>query len=456
MINRPNNMFLFSQTSGSGAFEPDAEWLALEQKLRERALLIDPDIQWLAALAATRGLANSQWARNKIRLILEGEQIEDMRTENAFRPPAPAAMLSQGQLHLFHQADGLAWLIPLTALTRGVFLTGPQGSGKSRLLVYLCWQLSRLGIPYTVIDPKEGLKAWADYINARYYDISAWSLDFKPPAGTLYETFLPALMPQLADIIGVVYGTEILQQAASICIELRNRYVQQTGTNTEISLQDIYQALPLVSEVSKGRRYGYREAVSTGLSRILTGSGELFKCRKGVDLSILLNQNNVLGCADLTDEFATRWLPVYLLEWVSFESRNRAPTDAPKRVFIFDDASRYLAARGAFERQGSTSSLTHLLAKLRSTGNCTLFTTQIPHMSDAGVLALSHTVVCVGGLQYGPDTKILAEMMGLSPEQRIALSRLRKRQAVGICGSCQWTRPVHGYTVDVPDRGEQR
>ncbi len=448
-VSYKNDNLFNRNLSSCGASDIDPQWLDLEERLRQRHLLVDPDIRHLASIASNPAYANCRWARRQIVRILVGQQIDDMRSQDVFRPYGPAQLLSNGKLHLINQADGLPWLVPTTALPRGVLLTGPQGSGKSRLLIYVCTQLNKLGIPYIIIDPKEGLKDWAGYLNATYIDIANLSLDLKPPSGISYSEFLPALMPQLADIIGVIYGTEILQQAASVCIELRKKFIQKTGKTTQICLYDIYQALPFVQGVTRGRRHGYCEAVSTGLSRIITGSGNLFKCRKGADLSVLINTNVIIGSASLTDEFATRFLPVYLLEWASGHHRGHNPTDNPRRVFIFDDASRYLAARGAFEKPGSTSAITHLLAKLRSTGNCTIFTTQVPHLADPGVTALSHTVICVGGLQYGPDSRIIAEMMGLTEPQRIALSRLRKRQAVGICGSSDWTAPVHGYTVEV-------
>jgi hypothetical protein len=78
-------------------------------------------------------------------------------------------------------------------------------------------------------------------------------------------------------------------------------------------------------------------------------------------------------------------------------------------------------------------------------------TTQIPHLADPGVLALSHTVVCVGGLHYGKDTRLLAEIMGLNEEQRSGLSKLNQRESIGFCAGSSFSGVVHGYTCDVPD-----
>jgi hypothetical protein len=443
--------FLFDEDNNPfQSLSTDEKWLQLEQQLRQGQLLDNPLIQWLTGYASCKNSPNSLWARKKLQLIVESERIQDMRTQDSFRPLAPMQLLSDGDIHLFNQVDGIEWWVPKRALTRGIILTGIQGGGKTRQLIYLCSQFNKMGIPFLIIDPKQELKGWSDYLGAYYIDCSKIRLDLKPPSGLDYQEFLPALMPQLADVLGVIYGTEILQQAAQICIDLRERYIENTGNETEICLQDIYDAVPGVPGVSKGRRYGYREAVSTSLSRILTGSGELFKCRKGVNLSKLFDTNCIIGCRSITDEFAAKWLAVFLLYWL-FESERYVPSsDKSKRAVIFDDASRYVSNQASNTNQPNTSGLTHILSRLRSSGNCAIFCTQVPHMADPGVLALSQTVLCVGGLHYGKDTKVLAEMMALSEQQQKDLTRLAPREVIGTCSVSRWRKPVHGYTVDVP------
>ena len=209
-------------------------------------------------------------------------------------------------------------------------------------------------------------------------------------------------------------------------------------------------AIPLVPETSSGRRLGYREAIFTALARILRGSKDLLKCSKGMDLSTLFTHHNViLGCRSITDEFSLKYLAWYLLFYLHELERFSPPTDQLKRVLILDDSTRYLAARSGYEAATKTSGFSHIFATLRSTGTGVICTTQIPHLADPGVLALSHTIINTGGLHYEEDTNLLAKMMGLSSEQGIALSRLGSREAVGVCAGSSWVKPVHGYTVDV-------
>jgi hypothetical protein len=75
----------------------------------------------------------------------------------------------------------------------------------------------------------------------------------------------------------------------------------------------------------------------------------------------------------------------------------------------------------------------------------------VPHLIDAGVSALMHTVVNVGGLHHAADTQLLAKMMGLSEPQRLALMSLAQREAIALCGGSAWPHVIHGQVPDVPD-----
>ena len=144
-------------------------------------------------------------------------------------------------------------------------------------------------------------------------------------------------MPQLGDILGVIYGTEILQQAAEICIELRRRFIQRTHRTTEICLQDLYDALPFVKDVLGVPPQWLSRCRPHGQSRLLSGSGHLFKCRKGIDLNALFTRNVVFGTRSITDDFATQFLAFHLLWWLHECERSSPSSDRPNSVLIIDD-----------------------------------------------------------------------------------------------------------------------
>jgi hypothetical protein len=453
----PSPMRHYAFGQGSRRFtppEPDKERLALEDELRQRNKLYNANVQWLLDGVEHWSEADRQWAIERLREIIADDRIEDMRTGDPFRPLAPSQLLAAGDLHLLDQVDGVPWKIPWTALPRGLLVTGPQGAGKTRFIIWLCEQLNAANPPigWFLIDPKLEFKNWANHLGALYIDADRpdVSIDLSPLPGLTYEAFLPSLTPQLGEILGVIYGIDILQRAAQICIELRHRYMSQANCATEICLEDLYRAVPLVEGASSWRRAGYRDAVLTGLSRILAGSGNLFKCRKGMDLDRLFERNVVFGARSITDDFATQFLAFYLLWRLHESGRYLPPTDRPKSVLIVDDSSRFIGARDSGNHRG-LSSLGSVLTTLRSSGHCFVAVTQVPHLIDPGVCALMHTIVNIGGLHHAADTQLLAKMMGLSEPQRLALMSLGRREAVALCGGSAWPHPVHGVVAEVPD-----
>jgi len=432
----------------------DREFLRLLEELRRRNKLYDTDVKWLIDGLEEWSDADRRWAFDRLQEILEADREEDARTGDEFRPLAPPQLLAAGDLHLLDQVDGAPWKAPWTAMPRGMLVTGPQGAGKTRFLVHLCKQFNTANppIPWFIIDPKNEFKSWAGDLGAIYIDADRpdVSIDLSPPPGLTYETFLLSLMPQLGEIIGVIYGVEILQEAAKICIDARERHNSQSNVSTEICLQDLCDALPLVKGASSWRRGGYKDAALTGLSRILSGSGNLFRCRKGIDLHGLFQRNVVFGTRSITDDFSTQFLAVHILWWLHESERSAQPTDQPKSVLIIDDASRYLAARDTAGRR-SLSSLGSILTTLRSSGRCFVAVAQVPHLIDPSACALLHTIVNIGGLHHTADTQLLARMMGLTEPQRVALTTLGRREAVGLCGGSAWPKAVHGFVPDVRD-----
>jgi hypothetical protein len=437
--------------------DPDKERLALENELRERNKLYDPNVQWLLDGAEHWSPADSRWALDQLGDMCDADRIEDKRSGDPYRPLAPPQLLSQGEIHLATQVDGTPFLIPRRALSRGFLVVGPQGGGKTRLLLWLLMQLNaaRPPIHWFIIDPKNELEGWAEPLGALYLDADdpATAISLAPPHPRLtYEKWLPSLVPQIGEVIGVIYGTEILQHAATVCITARENFIRASGQATEISLQDLYNAIPLVPDISSGRRSGYKEAVTTALGRVLSGSSTLFKCRKGIDLAELIrNHNVVLGTRSITDDFAARFLALFMLWYLHELDRFSAPGDDPKSALIIDDAHRYVGARSGFGADRTLSSLGSILTTLRSSGRCFVAVGQVPHMVDSGVLALMQTVVQVGALHHTSDTQLIARMMGLNEAQRLALSRLKQQEAIALCADAAWGAPVHCYVENVPD-----
>lgn len=213
-------------------------------------------------------------------------------------------------------------------------------------------------------------------------------------------------------------------------------------------------AVPFVKGVSTGRRSGYKDAVVTGLSRIISGSGNLFKCRKGIELSALFKRNVLFGTRAITDPWAAKFLATFCLFYLQEMDRCTAqsPQKRPENIkscLIIDDAAKYIGIREGTGPTTGLSSLAAILLTIRQSGRGFVAVSQIPSLVDPSVLALLQTVVQCGPLVHEGDTRIVAKMMGLDERQRLALTRLRPREAVAVSAGAAWPYPVRGYVPEV-------
>jgi len=433
--------------------EPNRELLALEQQLRDRNLLADPQIlRWLgiANCGTERGRA---FAVERLRQALQVYEVQAMRDPDPYRPYGPLSLLCQGDLHLMDQMDGVPWHISIDSLVLGALVSGAQGGGKSRAIVSICQQLVTAVPPRTVliIDPKAQLFPYAARLNAVVLDGTNTAFDLAPPPGLDYDKWFRFLMPQLGSVIGLIQAVDILNTAGLIAIEQWSR-LRQRDPHAEISLQDLYAALSFVPDTSRGRREGYADAARTALGRTIRGAGGMFTCRRGLDLREVFSQNVILDLRHLADPLSCRWLAQHLVAWKYQDARNKGENNRLETLIVIDDASRFLGAPTwpSHAAQDATP-LSHMLAVLRSSGTGLMAATQLPASIDPGVSALAGLVLVVGGVHGRDHQQALAGLMGLNFEQQTALGRLRTRETVGFFSRGGYREPVHGWIPEVMD-----
>jgi len=434
--------------------DPREQLRQIEEELRQTNLIFRNDIQVLLKVAyCTRDPAILTSVVHRIGVALDAYEVQEIRTPDAFRPYGPEYLLSQGNILLLVQQDGVTWLVPVDSLLTGVLLVGPQQSGKTRLIVNLCREIHAIDptIVITVIDPKDTFKSFKSVLHARYWDMSSMAFALSPPAGTHEEDFVLEFIPPLADTAGLVYGTEVLTEAALIALDQLDNYRKHTGRDSELCLRDIYVSLPLVKGTSSGRRQGYREAAQTALRRIL-GEKSLFCCRRGISMEELFSRNTILGGRSLTDDMQCRALALLLLYWQFQHYRHEPETNRLRHLIICDDGTRWFGTAGdQFAAASRTSPLAHILALLRSTGVGLAVATQLPALLDPSLLALSRTMVAVGPTSGSQHLKVVSDFMHLEDEQAKAVTRLSTREAIGFAPNTAYKEPVHGWVPWVDD-----
>lgn len=417
---------------------------ALRNELDEKKLLHDSGVQKLLGQAYkcySQSFYDSYLTR--LKLIIEANDTEANRKPDEFRPYCTPA-LNKGNLHIIDQADGLPIFIDHNKPVTGLGLFGPQGSGKSYEIINFCDRIHQIDptIKITIIDPKAGFSNLSGFL---HLDLLDTAFNLTPPVDVGLEPFIFELMPILAHTSGLIYGLDLLNQAAEKVLEQRREFIDQTKTKLELCLKDLLQVLKKI-KVSGFRKIGYQDAAVIALSLILGRLG-LFSCRSGVSLDWLFNQNTVLNARSLTDEMQCRFLAIYLLYWLYQRAKNSDCTKSLKHIIIIDDATRFIGREGhQFDAQNRTSQLGHILSVLRESGICLVYATQLPAQVDPAVLSLTRNALVIGNINGEDNLSVIQNMMSLSDEQKAAIVKFKKREVLAFFSDHSWPYPIHGWT----------
>lgn len=420
----------------------------IEDKLRSIALIYHPTVKKL--------LKNACQCKNprifdailfRLELALKNHGLLSMRTPDVFRPYCPAELCKQGPLYLCNQYDGLEIFDDHNKLVTGLGILGSQGGGKSFFIIHLCSSIIKIdpSITVTIIDPKNEFSGLNGFTPL---DLADLSFDLTPPSNAKQGCFVRDLIPNLSSTCGLIYALALLEQAVEIALQWRQCYMQATGIDPGLCLQDIREALMSI-KVSGFRQTGYRDAAVTALS-LICGTQKLFSCRKGLDLNWLFSRNVVLNAGSLTDDLQCRFLVTYLLFWLFQKVRSGTQTNKLRHIIIVDDASRFVGMNVTqFDGPGRTSPLGHLLAILRSSGVCFCFATQLPSQIEPAVLSLTRNLITTGNISGQEHLRVIKNAMSLNEEQKNAIARFQAREALVFFPNSKWPHPLHGWTPDV-------
>ncbi|MEN6384780.1 MAG: hypothetical protein ABFD79_06245 [Phycisphaerales bacterium] len=425
----------------------------IEKTLRDYNLIWRRDIQSLLRTAYHGTSEMKNTALRGLQLAIDAYEIQLIRNPDPFKPYGPRELLTNGQLHLLTQMDGVEWKLPVDSLLTGSLVLGPQDAGKSRFVMRICTEIKRIdpSIKFTIIDPKNGFLEYAGMLNAIPIDLNNYSFSINKVAGIPYRKMVLELMPQLGDTIGIIFGNELLNESSIIAVDKLNEYEKATGQNAELSFRDIDYFLPFAQGARSGRRLGYREAAQTSLRRAMS-ENDLFACRKGVDLKWLFENDTILDARSLVDDVQCRTLSLLLFYTRYQQCRYLPQTSRLRHLIIIDDSSRFVGNPPHQQNADSvTPAYAHILATLRSTGTGVCCVTQLPaHMNNA-FLALSRTMFAVGPMAGGQHLKVISDFMQLNADQIKAVTRLSKREAIGFSPNTNYNGIVHGWVPHVAD-----
>ncbi|HML73150.1 MAG TPA: DUF87 domain-containing protein, partial [Anaerohalosphaeraceae bacterium] len=425
------------------------ELIAIEGQLRSKMLIHQPAVQKFIKLAyGTLNMDVYDLAISRLNLILKFHATQEMRTPDEFRPHCPEQLSKTGQLHAIDQIDGLPIFIDHNKCVTGLGIFGPQGSGKSYVIVDVCSKIRQIddSVKTLIIDAKGGFSDLKGYL---HLDLREISFDLKPSDNAQLENFTNDFMPIFATDMGLIYSLDLLSQALDIALAQRKKIMDQTGMDPGLSLRDIFEALKNI-KVHTFRKQGYYDAAFTALSLIL-GRTELFSCRHGVCLEWLFSKNVVLNARCLTHEFQCRFFIIFLLYWLYYKIRYVRGQNSLKQVIFIDDAPRFIGTsiESYSGDQKRTSQLAHILTVLRESRVCFGYSTQLPANVDPGVLALTRNAIVVGNINGDHNLKTIQNMMSLTDTQKKAITRFKNREALLYISGHDWPYCLHGWTPTV-------
>jgi len=302
----------------------------------------------------------------------------------------------------------------------------------------------------TLIDPKGGFGSLLDF---KHIDLADGALDVKGPSNTSAHSFVFEFLPILASLCSLIYGLDLLNQAADIAFAQLQMYIKQTGIQTSLCLRDIYQALQLI-KASNFRIVGYLDAAKTAMS-LAIGKNNLFSCRKGLSLEWLFSHNAVINARSLTNELQCKTFLNYLLFWLYQQAKDLPESKEIKHVIIIDDCLRFLSKAAGYSGQTTVSQLGHMLAVLRSAGICCIFVSQLAAGIDPSVVSLCRNMFVIGNVNGEENLKVIQNSMSLSPMQKSAILRSKVREMLSFVSGALWPYPVHGWTPHVDDLHSQ-
>ena len=302
----------------------------------------------------------------------------------------------------------------------------------------------------TLIDPKRG---FGNLPGFEHIDLANVSLDLKSPSNASAHSFVFEFLPILASLCSLIYGLDLVNQAADIAFAQLQMYIKQTGIQTALCLNDIYQALQLI-KVSNFRLVGYLDAAKTAFSLVI-GKNNLFSCRKGLSLDWLFSNNVVINARSLTSELQCKVFLNYLLFWLYQQAKDMPESKEIKHVIIIDDSLRFLGKAVGYSGQTTVSQLGHMLAVLRSAGICCIFVSQLAAGIDSSVVSLCRNMFVIGNVNGEENLKVIQNAMSLSPTQKMAILRFKVREMLSFVSGTLWPYPVHGWAPHVDDLHSQ-
>jgi len=253
------------------------------------------------------GLTQDKYLADLVRLRVD--DIEAQSFECPFLEPGPASGLDRGDIHVLNTSKGQQVRVSFdehgpNVLTH-MLIGGQTNTGKSCFLANLLSKASRTCFTFVIDATRSYRKVPEMYRTHQFLRWNHLRLNvYDEPDGVPYHQVDQVMNHQLCQSYGLQFAELEISEAVSV--------LRKSGT------PNFPQLLAVLKQANTGRfnrRQDYRNSAILVLQNLLNATGDLFRCRKGMNSGELFTHNICLeidGLLPAHQAFLVRALIAYL------------------------------------------------------------------------------------------------------------------------------------------------
>lgn len=367
--------------------------------------------------------------------------------ENPFLP-APYE-ISQGDIYVGHVLDDdIPFFLNLSEAAEHTLIVGRTRVGKTNLIYLIITYLIENGVNILAIDLKQ------DYRHLQRLMPDLWVMrvgtsDFRYNPLEVHPGTDPRKAAQIkADVLSHAFGllTGSKGYLYHAIDDLYQGFGVYDGKNTFPTMQDLSEYLFSNKPTNKySPSAQYWDRVTHRVDTICRAMGETINCSKGYPLQEILGHNVVVEIDNLIPEIQnwvveSFWTDIFLYQ-ISNDHRGGL-----KYCFVMDEANRIFDFKSEKNLAVIVPVISDLVSKIGEFQIALLVSCQIPSLLNKSIRANTYAKILMK-LSDGEDLRMIANTMGLSPEQvAFCHDRLGKGLAV-VRLSGRYMQP---FAVQIP------
>ncbi|MDX1417658.1 MAG: ATP-binding protein, partial [Candidatus Promineifilaceae bacterium] len=366
-----------------------------------------------------------------------------------------------GHVILGTQPIARTYTLPLSDLTRHVFVAGVTGAGKTHTIFQLLKQVQRADVSFLVIEPSKAeyrsllndgqLADRLQVFTLGNERISPFRLNpFEVLPGIPVGVHLDLLRSAFSASMGMWTPLPQVLEQCLHAIYIDRGWDIANNTNHRLDPDaEPWMAFPTLSDLiakvdEVTRQLGYDERVTSDIrAALLTrlnalragGKGRMLDVRRSLPISSLMEQPTVLELEGLGDDDDKAFVMGLLLIMLVEYRRVQAKKNGLRHLLVIEEAHRLLANVSTQSRQeeanprgNAVETFANLLAEIRAYGQGVVIADQVPVKLAPDVikntnLKIAHRVVAAD------DRAVLAGAMAMNEQQAHSLAILTVGQA---------------------------